>query len=195
MYKNYKGIKADKVIYPGLNLNIFHPANEKKQKNVLILGTIGRTEVFKGTGYILDAFKILRKELGEKVELHIAFGNEEWSKIDGVTMHYPKGDLQLADYYRSLDCYICAQYIQLQAVHYPVIETMACGIPLITTGYYPSNENNSWIIKPKDPKDIVSKVWEMIKNPDLTQKRKDIALQSIKEFEWNTLAEKMINFF
>lgn len=195
MYFNYKGIKSDKVIYPGLNLEIFRPNDIKNQNEVLILGTIGRTEVFKGTGYILEAFKMLRKELGEKVELHIAFGNEEWSNIDGVTMHYPKGDIQLADFYRSLDCYICAQYIQLQAVHYPVIESMACGTPLITTGYYPSNKNNSLIIKIKDPVDIVNKVKELINDPDATEKRKAIALQSVKEFEWNLLATKMISFF
>ena len=195
MYKNYKGIKSDKVIYPGLNLDVFHPSNRKKQGGVLILGTIGRSEVFKGTGYILEAFKILRKELGEKVELHIAFGNKEWSEIEGVTMLYPKGDLQLADYYRSLDCYVCAQYLQLQAVHYPVIESMACGIPLITTGYYPSDINNSLIIKSKDPIDIVNKVKELIKNPDAAEKRSTIALLSVKEFEWSLLATKMINFF
>lgn len=195
MYLDYKGIKSDKVIYPGINLDLFYPDHSKNSNNVFVLGSIGRKEIFKGTAYILEAFKILRKELGDKIELHLAFGNPEWSEIEGVKMYYPEGDLQLADFYRSIDCYICAQYIQLNAVHYPVIESMACGTPLITTGYYPSNEQNSWLIQTKDSNDIVNKVKEVINNPEKTKIKTNHALNAIKEFEWSILAQQMINYF
>jgi len=195
MYKDYKGIKSDKVVYPGLNLDIFRPNTEKNKSNKLILGSIGRLEVFKGTGYILEAFKTLREKMSDKVELHLAFGDEKWSEIEGVTMHYPKGDAQLADFYRSLDCYICAQYIQLDAVHYPVIEAMACGIPLVTTGYYPSSQRNSWKIVTKSPEAIVDKVLELIDNDDLARQKVDEGLKAVQEFEWSLLAGKMINYF
>lgn len=195
MYKNYMEIKSDRVIYPGLNFDIFYPEEKKRSSEILILGSIGRTEVFKGTAYILRAFEKLRGELGEFVELHLAFGDPLWSNIEGVKMHYPKGDMELADYYRSLDCYICAQYIQLEAVHYPVIESMACGIPLITTGYYPSDEHNAWLIDAKNHTDIVVKVKEFISNPERATIKKNNALEAIKEFEWNLVAEKMISYF
>lgn len=192
MYLDYKGIKSDKVIYPGLNLDLFYPNQFKIKRDVFILGSIGRIEVYKGTGYILDAFKILRKELGEKIELHLAFGDKDWENIDGVTVHFPKGDQQLADYYRSLDCYICAQYLQLDAVHYPVIESMACGIPLITTGYYPSNDLNSWKISPQNPEDIVSKVKTVMLNPQEASKKAEIAKKAVYMFNWQDIANKMI---
>lgn len=195
MYRNYKGIISDKVIYPGLNLDIFQSGINKKENSTLILGSIGRIEVFKGTGYILEAFKTLRKKLGDKVELHLAFGDQKWSEIEGVTMHFPKGDMQLADFYRSLDCYICAQYIQLDAVHYPVIEAMACGIPLITTGYYPSNDENSWRITTKSPDAIVQKVLEVNGNPAAAKAKTEEGLKAVQEFEWCLLAEKMIKYF
>ena len=195
MYMNYKGIVSEKVVFPGLNLDIFYPKKYSEIDHVLKLGSIGRTEVFKGTGYVLEAFKTLRGMMGNQVELHLAFGNEEWGKIDGVTMHYPKSDSELADFYRSLDCYICAQYIQLQAVHYPVIESMACGVPLITTGYYPSNESNSWKIATHSSEAIVDKVLELKENNNLALERVKEGLNSIKEFEWSILAAKMINYF
>lgn len=195
MYKNYKGIRSDKVIYPGLNLEIFHPGTKKSKNETLVLGSIGRTEVFKGTGFILEAFKSLREKMGNKVELHLAFGDEKWSEIDGVTMHYPNGDAQLADFYRSLDCYICAQYIQLDAVHYPVIEAMACGIPLVTTGYYPSNDRNSWKIVTKSSEAIVDKILELIDNDALARQRVDEGLNAVQEFERSLLADKMISYF
>lgn len=195
MYKNYKGIKSDKVIYPGLNLEIFHPNSQNAISDTFIMGSVGRTEVFKGTGYILEAFKTLRRKMGDKIELHLAFGDEKWSEFDGVTMHYPKGDAQLANFYRSLDCYICAQYIQLDAVHYPVIEALACGIPLITTGYYPSNEKNSWKIVTKSSEAIVEKVLELRNNEILVKRKVEAGLSSVQEFEWSLLATKMINYF
>lgn len=196
IYKNYKGIKSDKVVYPGLNLDIFYPKEEKeKNSDIFILGSIGRIEPFKGTSYILEAFKILREEFGEKIELHLAFGNKDWGEIDGVKMSFPKGDRELADFYRSIDCYVCAQYIQLDAVHYPVIESMACGTPMITTGYYPSNEQNSWKIIPQNPVDIVTKVKEVMSKPKEANEKAKLAMSSIKEFDWELLAKKMINYF
>lgn len=195
MYLNYKEIKSSKIIYPGLNLDVFYPKEKEKDKYPIILGSIGRKEIFKGTGYILEAFKELRKKLGNKVELHLAFGESKWANIEGVKMHYPKGDAELADYYRSLDCYICAQYIQLDAVHYPVIESMACGIPLITTGYYPSNDFNSWKIKTKSTQDIVDKVIDLSNNDILASEKVKNGIYAVKEFEWNLLAKKMIIYF
>ncbi|MCC2591382.1 glycosyltransferase family 4 protein [Chryseobacterium sp. MFBS3-17] len=196
MYKNYKEIISDKVVYPGLDMELFY-SNSKgiTDREVFILGTIGRMEIFKGTHIILEAFSKLRLQLGSSIELHIAFGDENWSNIDGVTMHFPKGDRELAEYYRSLDCYVCAQYIQLDAVHYPIIESMACGVPVITTGYYPSNEYNSWQIEIKNVQSIVDKVMDLQSNKELVLEKVERGLHSIKEFEWSLLARKMINYF
>ncbi len=195
MYRDYKEIKSDMVIYPGLNLNIFKPEIDTAVKDKFIIGSIGRKEIFKGTSYIIDAFKILREEFGEAIELHLAFGNPDWSLIDGIKMFYPNGDKELADFYRSLNCYVCAQYVQLDAVHYPVIETMACGIPLITTGYYPSTDDNAWKILVKNSEDIALKVKDLMSNPFEAEKKAQLAVTSVKEFDQNILAKQMINYF
>lgn len=195
MYRDFKEIKTNRVVYPGLNFKLFQPATETKKNDAFILGTIGRLEPIKGTVYILEAFTKLRSKLGDKIELHIAFGDAEWGKIDGVKVFFPDGDASLAKYYQSLDAYICAGLFQLDAIHYPVIESMACKIPVITTGYYPSSAENSWKIETKNADDIVNKVVEVMNNPSVVKQKSEIAYSQIGQFSWDAVSNKMLTYF
>lgn len=196
MYFNYKEIKSDKVVFPGLDFGFFFPKGQNFEKKAkYIIGTIGRLEKIKGTQYILDAFEILKKKYQTQIELHIAFGDDQWGKHGGVKVFKPKNDMELGEFYRSIDIYICAGNIQLQAVHYPVIESMSCKIPLITTGYYPANENNSYLIKTNDSQSIIQAVEEVINHPDMAEQRANNALKEVKQFGWGKVSRKMINYF
>lgn len=196
MYFDYKEIKTNRVVYPGLDFNVFYPKTDALvKKSKYIIGTIGRLEKIKGTQYIIEAFEILRKKYGEQIELHIAFGNSEWSDFDGVKLIKPNNDSELGDYYRSVDIYVCASTFQLQAVHYPVIEAMSCKTVLITTGYYPADENNSYLVKIKDKNPIVDKVEEIIGYPDEAEQKAKNALKDINQFDWINVSQKMITYF
>ncbi|MBL3547347.1 glycosyltransferase involved in cell wall biosynthesis [Chryseobacterium rhizosphaerae] len=196
MYQNFKEIMSDKVVFPGIDLDKFYPKEYKPLDSMpFIIGSIGRTEIYKGTSFVIEAFQNIRKSLGNKVELHLAFGNEDWNNIDGVKVFYPKNDKELADYYRTLNCYVCAGYLQMDAIHYPVIEAMSCNVPVITTGYYPSSEENSYKIKIKDSQSIVDKIYWMMDNYEETTIKSKIALQIIQEFDWDRVANKMLGYF
>lgn len=192
MYLSYKEINTDMFVYPGLDLSNFKPI-ERKQNGKIILGTIGRLEEYKGTKYIVEAFRNLRKEFGDKIELHMAFGDARLSNEDGISIVIPNGDQELAAYYNSLDMYICAGTIQLEAVHYPVIESMACKIPVITTGYQPADESNSWKIPIKNSEQMGMMVKEVL-NSD-TFKKVDKGFNDIQIFDWQIVSNKMLNFF
>lgn len=195
MYKNYNEIKTDKVIFPGLDLDVFKPLPINKDSNRIILGTIGRLEEYKGTIYVIEAFKMLRKILGDKIELHIGFGEKHLEDIEGVKVLFPNGDNELAQFYNSLNFYICAGTIQLEAIHYPVIESMACKVPVITTGYYPSNHENSFIVPIKDSISLEKAVITAINEPKAVEVRNEIASNSIKQFDWKMISQKMISYF
>lgn len=194
MYLNYKDIKADKFVFPGVDFSIFKP-EERKKGDKIILGTIGRLEAYKGTSYVVDAFRLLRQELGEKVELHIAFGDESLKNEDGVVLIVPQGDRELAEYYNSLSMYICGGLVQLDAVHYPVIESMACKIPVITTGYLPSSDENSWKVPIKNTDAIKAKVYEILEDGVAANQKVERAFLDVQQFENKTVAEKMLNYF
>lgn len=196
MYFNYKEIKADKVVLPGLDFELFFPKKDSfTSKSKYIIGTIGRLEKIKGTQYILDAFIKLREKFQDKIELIIAFGDDSWNQLDGVKVIKPNGDSELGEYYRSIDVYICAGTFQLEAVHYPVIEAMASKTPVISTGYYPTNEDNSLLIETKSSMAIVNAVEEIINDPDETENRANRALLSIEEFRWDFVSKKMLDYF
>jgi glycosyltransferase involved in cell wall biosynthesis len=196
LYLDYKYIKAQDYVYPAMDFNIFFPNEVQKASLVgkkLIIGCIGRVAAWKGTEDVIDAFKLLKIE-GFNVELKIAFGNEELSMINDISTVYPKNDSELSDFYKSLDILIAPGKIQLGAVHYPVIEAMACGVAVITTGYYPAYEGNSWIVRMSDPLDIANKI-KMVVDDELYHQKLKKAQEDVKDLSWYNSSVKMINCF
>lgn len=194
MYKNYKEIKTEMVVFPGVDLKMFYP-EEKTEKKKVIIGTIGRTQDFKGTSYVLEAFEKLREFYGDKIELQMAFGLDEWNQLDGVSVEIPKNDQELARYYQKIDMYICAGTIQLGAVHYPVLESYATKTPLITTGYYPSSEQNCIVIPIKDSDAIINAVKLIIENPELMNDKVLKGYEDVQEFSYDRTSQRMLSYF
>lgn len=192
IYLKYKKIKATRVLYPGVDFNNFFPSNKaEKNENEIIMGTIGRLEKFKGTHYVLEAFNNLKKKYSG-IKLHVAFGNtDDFRKYEDVYCFQPNNDKELGDYYRTLDYYFCAGYTQLGAFHYPVVEAMCCGIPVITTNYYPASNNNAWLAEPKNIENMVNQFEIANKNKELKGKKIQQALKDVQQFKWELVAQKL----
>lgn len=194
IYFDYKEIKANKVVYPGLDLNVFKP-NLKESEKPFVLGTIGRVEEYKGTVYVLEAYKQLREIYKENIELHVAFGDKSWENIDGVKLIFPENDIQLSHYYQSLDAYLCGGIIQMGAIHYPIIESMACKVSVISTHYFPASNENAWVIPIKDVNAIKNAVEEAMQKPKLVEEKANNAFGRINEFSWTSVSKKMLDYF
>jgi glycosyltransferase involved in cell wall biosynthesis len=196
-YFNYKELKSSRVLYPGVDVIHFYPKVKNKtseNNNKIVIGTVARMESFKGTRYIIEAFKILREKY-PYIELHLAFSNpDDFKNCDGIFCFAPNGDEHLGNYYRSLDYYICAGYVQLGAFHYPIVEAMSCGIPVITTSYYPANENNAWITTPQKVEDIVKQFELAENNPHHKEKKIKEALNDVKQFAWPEVGKKFNSY-
>ena len=192
-YLDYKELRSSRVLHPGVDFDHFYPKvkkNSSENNNKIIIGTVARTIPHKGTRYVIEAFKILKQKYSS-IELHLAFSDpKDFETCDGIFHFKPNGDEHLGNFYRSLDYYICAGYVQLGAFHYPIVEAMSCGVSLITTPYYPANEANAWITTPQKAEDIV-KQFELAHNdPTLKEKKIKHALSDVKQFAWRTVDEK-----
>lgn len=197
-YSTHKAINTIKVVHPGLDLDIFYNKKHRKreaERKKIKIGTIGRSEPQKGTAYIVKAYEKLVK-IRQDVEFVIAFGEGlEENRELGISIVKPSGDIALADYYRDIDIYISAGIVQHGAIHYPVLEAMAVGTHVITTDYYPANNENAWIIESKNEDDIVMKILAILDNPLEAECKALKASEIVRQFEWSIVARKMISYF
>ena len=197
LYLDYKGIAAEGVVPFGIDLEIFSfkgPPRPLADADEIVLGCIGRSEPAKGTPYVLEAFeKLWAKD--KRYRLRVAYGNlpEGWSHpaLEIVT---PAGDSGLAAFYRSLDILIAAGTVQHGAPHYPVLEAMASGTAVVTTGYMPANDGNSWLARNRDSDSLAEKVEEIVAGAG-HEARVMRARDDVVDFAWDRVAAKMIEIF
>lgn len=195
IYFEYKDLKATKFVPCGLDLNTYYKKNNVSFSSKIRIGAIGRVEAFKGTTYALSAFlKLLDLKTDYQFELNLAFGDKSL-ETENIKCPQPNGDSELADFYREMDIIIAPGTTQYGAIHYPVIEAMACGTPVITTYYMPATDNNAWLVEPHSVDSIVSMVLDIINNKSDTDKKILRANNDVQQFSWEHVAQKMINYF
>lgn len=192
IYLGYRGIRAQQWIPPGLDLNLFHRRADLPSFSLerpIVIGTIGRHEPTKGTPDVLAAFELLAQRY-PNIVLKVAFGNLPAGWIHPrAEITVPAGDAELAAYYRSVDILVAVGTVQHGACHYPVLEAMASGTPVITTGYLPADETNAWLVPVHAPAAIAAAVEEIVKIPaEELKQRLDRAAKAIERFGWEQIA-------
>lgn len=191
------GVSSCVVIPPGIDLGIFVLKDNKVvdfNKPEVIVGTIGRLEPYKGTATALAAYRSVRKKYPNLV-MKVAFGNVE--PAEDIEIVRIQGDAELAEYYRSLDILIVSCYSQHGAPHYPLIEGMASGVPVVQTQYYPGDENNSWPAKSSSIDDVVIALENLLgSSPMEIAKKIDLARKTVEdELSWDRVALRFLNEF
>lgn len=196
IYVGYRGIKATEWIPPGLDNSLFvrrQVAPSFADDRPIVLGTIGRREPSKGTADVLTAFMNLART-DPRVSLRVAYGNlpAGWSH-PRCEIVIPANDMELAAYYRSIDILLAPGTVQLGACHYPVIESMASGTPVVTTGYLPADEHNAWIVPVHAPQAIEGAVRAVASLPaDLLNDKLSRAATAVERFGWRRVADDFL---
>jgi len=196
LYFHYRNLRATSMVPPGIDLGVFKPGPETtKSEDCVIIGCIGRPEPEKGTAYVLKAFEQLYRE-NTKYRLRVAYGNlpQGW-KHEGSEIVVPRNDRELADYYRSLDILVAAGTIQHGAPHYPVLESWACGVAVITTGYMGATDETAWIVANRDANAICQAVKEIVRDPGKRRARIRRGLELAKNHSWDDVADRMLAVF
>lgn len=192
IYKCYKNLHSKYVIPPGLDLDLYYPqVNYWDKKRPFVIGCIGRVEEWKGSADVADAVRMLQSK-GANIHFKVAFNSIDCNDYELV---HPDGDENLSAYYRSLDVLVAPAKLQLGAIHYPVIEAMASGTTVITTGYYPANLENSYIVPVSDPIAIAETIEEIMENYENAIEKTNKALSEIQRFDWKKVSSDFFDIF
>lgn len=121
----------DAIISDGVNLDKFYPINLERFDNItdrkIKIGWVGNSDWsdwsisdLKGINTIIKPAATMLQEEGYNIELILS------NKQDKVIPHY-----KMKYFYAQIDCYVCASLHE--GTPNPVLEAMACGVPVIST--------------------------------------------------------------
>ncbi|MDB4915946.1 MAG: hypothetical protein JWM95_3590 [Gemmatimonadetes bacterium] len=197
LYHRYKFLRAAASVPPGIDFGVFSPAGDARpREGSLTLGCIGRAEPDKGTRYALNAYRELLAR-GRDVQMRVAYGGvgDDERRLDGLTVTVPENDRALGDYYRSLDVLIAPGLVQHGAPHYPVMEAMACGVPVVTTGYLPATPSNARIVPVRDALAIADAVDAIADDRNDARHRARLGIEATRQFHWPVVADALLRAF
>ena len=200
-------IPADKlkVIYNGIDTDIFSPSPKVQRLDNRLLVVISRDTPVKGLRFMLEALAILRQSHDLEL-IVIAKGT------DNRTTQRLINTLGIRDYVKFIDeidtpelvnQYRLASLVIVPSVYegfgLPAAEAMACGAPTVSTtaGALPEVIGDAGIlVPPANVKALVDAVSTLISNPE---KRKHLSAigrsRIVQKFNWRNTAQKTADVY
>ncbi len=191
-----RGKSPDAVIQDGVDLNLFgQKKNSRAHANAtkdLVIGWAGNSKWgkvgkdSKGLHTIIKpVLKTMRKK-GFKLIEHFADRNVQFIPLE-----------KMKDYYNEIDVYICAS--DIEGTPNPVLEAMACGVPVISTdvGIVPeifASKQQDFIFD-RSKADLEKKLTKLAHDPNLRQRLAQENLKQIVQFTRQKEGEKWHHFF
>lgn len=185
------------IITDGVDLEQFYPINLERFKNLqdrnIIIGWVGNSEWkneiedFKGINTILKpAIEELQRE-GYKIETYFADRKEQMIPHD-----------KMVEYYSKIDVLICSS--KCEGTPNPVLEAMACGVPIISTNVgivsdALGEKQKSYILEERTKECMKEKIIRFINEKDKIEELSNENLKQIQSWEWNKITKKFDDFF
>ena len=187
------------VIEDGVDFQKFFPVNlERFSENnrEIIVGWVGNSEWgpwqqdgkdYKGLKTLVKpAVEALRAE-GFPVCGIYADRAEKWLPHD-----------QMVNYYNSIDIYICAS--DIEGTPNPVLEAMACGVPIISTdvGIVPQvfgKLQSEFILPLRSLETLKNKLRLLLESPETRKRLSEENLERIQSWAWKAQCSKWDYFF
>lgn len=187
--------KPQMVISDGVNLELFKPKNLErfKQSDSLVIGWVGNSkwanieEDVKGFKTILKP--VLSELINERYNIKTSFADKQIKMIAHEDM---------PDYYNKLDVLICVS--KVEGTPNPVLEAMACGVPIITTDVGIVNEvlgpkQKEFILSERSQKALKEAILKLYNDKSVLEELSQENLKQIKKWDWQLITQKFQKFF
>jgi glycosyltransferase involved in cell wall biosynthesis len=201
------GIAEDRlrVIYNGIDTDIFSPSPKVKHLENRLLVVISRDTAVKGLRYMLEALAMLR----QKYNLELVVVAKE---TDDSTTHELISNLGIRDYVKFIDeintvelvnQYRLAGIVVIPSIYegfgLPAAEAMACGTPVVSTtaGALPEIVGDAGIlVPPADAKALAEAISALIINPTKRKYLSEIGRKRIVQmFNWQNTALHTVDVY
>ena len=192
--------KPNAVIQDGVDCTLFQPLNterfQKLKNRTIRLGWVGNSRWQVGNTLIKDLkgihtiIKPVVKELQEEGYDVILYTSDRNEKM------IPHN--QMPEFYSMIDIYICAS--AHEGTPNPILEAMACGVPIITTDVGIVKEvfgpmQRTCILKERSKEALKDKLKYILDNLDYLQELSNENLDYIKKWDWTVMCEKFRTYF
>lgn len=188
----------DALASDGVDLELFLPLSRERFQNVferpLVVGWVGNSNWNSETGVdrkgfrsiLLPALEHLNNK-GFKLEMLFA---------DKAVKHIPYE--MMPSYYSKIDILVCAS--EMEGTPNPVLEAMACGVPIISTnvGIIPEvfgPKQKAFILHERSSEALFQAFQKLLDKPQLLKELSDENLESILPWSWRHRAEAFRGFF
>ncbi len=193
------------VIYNGVDLERFKPYNKEKARKFLnlpvksfIIGSIGRLHWCKGYNYLIDVINLIKNKHPEVLLLLVGDGEERENLKEKVKRLGLKNKVIFTGEVENTVPFIQSWDIGVFPSIYEgfgigILETMACGIPVIasSTGGIPELVGNSGkLVKTGSINELRKSIEELIDSPELREKLGKEERERAKNFSISKTVEK-----
>ena len=196
-YSNLKLENPLMEITDGVDLNLFYPKNIERLNNIkereVVIGWVGNSKWNANSNDHKGVHTIIKPAVEELVAEGYKLRLEFTDKQDGFIPHN-----EMVNYYSKIDLYICASLNE--GTPNPVLESMACGIPVISTDVGIVEEalgekQKRYILEDRTKECLKEKIKLFINNLDEIKELSNENLERIQEWSWEKKANQFGEFF
>lgn len=194
-----------RVIYNGIDTELFSPGEGIKRENNMILMVMSRDTIVKGLKFLLEALAELRKKHDLKlVVVGQTFGDGVTERLmdrlgitENVSFRNQISTEELIRLYRTTT--LVAVPSTYEGFGIPAAEAMSCGAPVVSTtaGALPEVVGDAGIlVPPADSVALIKAIDGLIENP---QRIKELSVlgrkRIIEQFSWKDAARKTADVY
>ena len=186
------GIGPFPIVYNGIDLNLFHPVEVKKQNDKINFLMLNHTLPKKGVKYGIEAYeKVVMNHPNCKLRMFGMCGPENLPEY--VEYYQNPSKDKLLELYSMSDIFIFSSVEEGWGL--TPLEAMACGCVVVGTnvGFVPDlgrHKENMMISEPRDIGGMVDNIEDLLKNPKLMQEIKNRMKCELPKLSWEASVNK-----
>lgn len=201
----YNELDIDKkpmtVISDGVDITKFKPENlerfelENISNRKIKIGWVGNSEFTdsEGDNDLKGVRKIIKPTLQELIDEGYPIELKFADRKDGYIPHD-----KMPDYYNSIDIYICAS--KNEGTPNPVLESMASGVPIVSTDVgivrdALGEKQKEFILKERTKEDLKAKLVELLEHKEKFKELSEENLKQIEDWTWEKKCYQFREFF